>query len=317
MENRLGMQYRPLGRTGLRLSALSFGASSLGGVFRPVDESECLRTVRLCLERGINFIDTSPFYGLTKSETVLGKALREVPRDSYVLSTKVGRYGSEPRDFDFSAKRVAASIDESLKRIGVDHVDLIHAHDIEFGDLNQIIEETIPALRKAQKAGKARFVGATGLPLKSISRVAQAVPLDVILSYCHGELNDTALAEAVASLEKQGVGIISASPLGMGLLSTLGPPAWHPAPPTLKETCARAAAHCVAKGATIEKLAIQYALTIPGVTTTLVGSADPGEMQRNIQWAGEPIDQQLLDKVLAILRPVHNLTWPSGRPENN
>ena len=216
------MEYRPLGRTGLSISALSFGASSLGGVFREVDESDCIRTVHLSLEMGINFIDTSPFYGLTKSESVLGKALKTVRRDRYVLATKVGRYGFEMKDFDFSARRVTESVDESLKRIGVEYVDVIHAHDIEFGDLDQVIHETIPALRKVQKAGKARFVGVTGLPLKALRRVVEAVPVDVILSYCRFGLNDTALLEMVPMLKSRGVGIINASPLGMGLLSAGG-----------------------------------------------------------------------------------------------
>jgi L-galactose dehydrogenase len=311
------MEYRRLGGTGLSVSALSFGASSLGGVFREVTESECIRTVHLSLEQGINYIDTSPFYGLTKSETMLGKALKTVPRDQYILSTKVGRYGSQIKDFDFSAKRVTASLNESLKRIGVEYVDLILAHDIEFGDLQQVIHETLPALRSLQKAGKARFVGVTGLPLKVIRRVVEAAPVDVILSYCHFELNDTSLLDLASLLKERSVGIINAAPFGMGLLSERGAPTWHPAPAELKEICARAAAHCRANGASIEKLAIQYTLTNPGIATTLVGSADPMEMERNIRWAGEPIDSQLLSEVLSILKLLHNLTWQSGRPENN
>jgi L-galactose dehydrogenase len=309
------MEYRTLGQTGLKISALSFGASSLGGVFRQVNESDCIRTVHVSLEKGINFIDTSPFYGLTQSETVLGKALKTVPRDRYVLATKVGRYGQE--DFDFSAQRVTASVEESLQRLGVEYVDLIQAHDIEFGDLDQVIDQTIPALRKVQKAGKARFIGVTGLPLKALRRVVEAVPVDAVLSYCRCALNDTALLDLAPVLKSRGVGIINASPLGMGLLSARGTPPWHPASAELKEVCARAAAHCRAKDASIEKLAIQYALSKPDIATTLVGSANPAAMEKNVQWAGEPIDRQLLAEVLAILKPVHNLTWLSGRPENN
>src|SRR5437763_17112478 len=106
------MEYRPLGNTGLQVSALGYGASPLGSVFRPIDEAEGIRTVHLALDLGINFIDVSPYYGLTKAETVLGKALATVPRDRFTLATKVGRYGEN--DFDFSAARVMASVDESL-----------------------------------------------------------------------------------------------------------------------------------------------------------------------------------------------------------
>jgi L-galactose dehydrogenase len=311
------MLYRSLGQTGLKVSTLSFGASSLGGVFHEVDEADSIRAVHVSLERGINFIDVSPFYGQTKAETVLGKALKSIARDRFILATKVGRYGHAMKDFDFSASRVTASVDESLKRLNVDHVDLIQAHDIEFGDLSQVIGETIPALRKLQKAGKARFVGVTGLPLTALRTVVEATPIDTILSYCHHELNDTALTELVPVLKKHRVGIINASPLGMGLLSNRGTPNWHPAPEAVKETCASAAAHCRVRGASIEKLAVQYSLTNPDIATTLVGSANPKEMEQNISWATEPIDQILLAEVLAILKPVHNVTWPSGRQENN
>jgi L-galactose dehydrogenase len=311
------MLYRCLGQTGLKVSTLSFGASSLGGVFHEVDEADSIRTVHVAIERGINFIDVSPFYGLTKAETVLGKALKSIAHEKYILATKVGRYGHSIKDFDFSAPRVTASVDESLKRLGVDHIDLIQAHDIEFGDLSQVISETIPALRKLQKAGKARFVGITGLPLAALRTVVEAVPIDTVLSYCHHELNDTALTELIPVLKRHRVGIISASPLGMGLLSHRGAPNWHPAPEAIKETCARAAAHCRARGASIEKLAVQYSLTNPDIATTLVGTANPKEMDQNIAWTNDPIDQILLAEVLAILKPVHNVSWPSGRPENN
>jgi L-galactose dehydrogenase len=301
----------------LNVSALSFGASSLGGVFRDVDHSEAIRAVHVSLELGINFIDVSPFYGLTKAETVLGAALVDVPRDRYILATKVGRYGETEKDFDFSAKRITASVDDSLRRLGVDYVDVIQVHDMEFGNLDQVVSETIPALRTAQRAGKARFVGVTGLPLNNFRYVADRVDVDTVLSYCHYELNDTALLDLVPYLRRKGVGVINASPLGMGLLSSRGTPPWHPAPRHVKEACAKAAAFCKERGASIEKLAVQFAVGQPDVTTTLVGSASPENMKRNVQWVNEPIDRELLREVLDILKPIHNVTWPSGRPENN
>jgi L-galactose dehydrogenase len=311
------MEQRVLGQTGLGVSALSFGASSLGGAFRDIDEADGIKAVHVSLDLGINFIDVSPFYGLTKAETVLGKALNGISRSKYILATKCGRYGHEPKDFDFSEKRITQSIDESLGRLGVEYVDLLQAHDIEFGDLNQIIDETIPAMRKLQKAGKTRFVGITGLPLQPFVDVTRSVAVDTILSYCHYELNDTALIDLVPALKEKGVGIISASPLGMGLLSNRGGPDWHPAPPKVKEACAKAAAHCTKKGASIEKLAVQYSLAQPDIATTLVGSANPENMRRNVKWASEPMDTQLLEEILQILRPIHNVTWLSGRAENN
>src|SRR3954469_21082489 len=146
------MKTRPLGKTGLQLPILSFGASSLGQEFRKVSLEEALQSVRLALECGLNFIDTSPFYGRGMSEVLLGVALRDVPRDSYTLCTKLGRYSGT--HFDFSPRRVAESIDVSLERMKTDHVDIMLCHDIEFVDMNQIVEETLPAIRKAQQQGK-------------------------------------------------------------------------------------------------------------------------------------------------------------------
>src|SRR5882757_8108962 len=129
------MQFRPLGRTGLSLPWLSFGASSLGQEFRQVDLGEALRSAHTALDLGMTFIDTSPFYGRGLSECLLGVALRGVPRAQYLLGTKLGRY--DAGHFDFSARRVVESIDVSLHRMGVEYLDICLCHDIEFVDMAQ------------------------------------------------------------------------------------------------------------------------------------------------------------------------------------
>src|SRR6266542_4235603 len=167
------MHYRSLGRTGLNVSVLSFGASSLGGVFHPIDEKEGVRCVHTAIDLGINFVDVSPYYGATKAETVLGRALREIKRDRYLLATKVGQYGEG--EFDFSAARVTRSLDESCSRLGVDYIDLLQCHDIEFADLDQIVNETLPALVKLREQGRIGHIGITGLPLKIFPAVIDQV----------------------------------------------------------------------------------------------------------------------------------------------
>jgi len=314
------MRYRLLGRTGLSVSVLSFGASSLGGVFHDIDEQQGVQAVHKAIELGINFIDVSPYYGLTKAETVLGRALAGIPRNQYFLATKCGRYGPNMRDFDFSATRVSRSVDESLARLGVEYLDLIQIHDIEFGNIKQIAEETLPALAAIRDSGKARFVGITGLTLRVFTELLQSVApgtVDTILSYCHFALNDASLLSIVPKMQEWEVGVINASPLGMGLLSMRGPPAWHPAPDEVKRCCQIAAEHCRLKGASLEKLAIQFAIREPRITTTLVGTADPKNIERNVAWSNEPIDDLLLAEVMNILEPVHNTTWVQGRIENN
>lgn len=308
------MQYRPLGHTGLNVSILSFGASSLGGVFHDVSDDDAVRSVRVALDGGINLIDVSPYYGLTKAETMLGKALRGIARERYLIATKCGRYGADL--FDFSARRVMSSIDESLGRLGLDHVDVLFAHDIEFGSIEQIIHETIPALQELRRRGKTRFIGITGLPLGVFTSVVSRMPkgtIDVILSYCHYELNDTSLVDILPQMQDAGIGVVNASPLGMGLLSERGVPDWHPAPDRVRQACREAADHCAAKGQNIAMLAVQFAVQHAGIATTLVGSANPANMERNLRWIEQPIDQTLLNEVQAILAPVHNVTWPSGR----
>jgi aryl-alcohol dehydrogenase-like predicted oxidoreductase len=309
------MEYRPLGKTGLKVSALSFGASSLGGVFHSVVREDCIKTVHTALDLGVNFIDVSPYYGLTKAETMLGYALAGIPRDRYILATKVGRYGES--QFDFSARRVCASVDESLARLGCGHIDLIQCHDIEFVRLDQIIQETLPALEKLRQSGKVRFVGITGLPLKIFTQVLKSAPIDTILSYCRYTLFDTSLLRIVPELEKKGVGIMSAAPISMGLLSRRPAPSWHPAPPAIREACARAAAFCQSRGVDIAKLAIQFAVAEKRIATTIVGTANPENFRNNARWVAEPLDQTLLQQVQDLLKPIHNHTWPSGLPENN
>lgn len=150
------MQKRPLGKTGLELSVLGFGASSIGAEFRPIDVPEALRCVNVAMDRGMNYIDTAAYYGRGMSEIMLGRVLPLLSRDSYYVSTKLGRYA--PQHFDFSAKRVAESIDISLERMQIDHLDMVFCHDVEFVDLDQIVNETIPALQKEVAKGKVRFI---------------------------------------------------------------------------------------------------------------------------------------------------------------
>ena len=311
------MEYRTLGKTGIKVSKLAFGGSSLGSVFRSVAEEDGIRTVHAALDHGINLIDTAPFYGLTKAETVLGKALKGVARERYMLATKVGRYGYKQEDFDFSAARVTASIDESLERIGCGHIDFIQIHDMEFGDINQIVRETLPALREAQRLGKVRFVGITCLPTRLFKEVMDQADVDQIQSYCHYALNDTALADILPDLMKKQVGVFNSAPLSMRLLTQEGPPEWHPAPAGVKAKCAEAAAYCAAHGADLAKLALQFSVAHPEIHTTIVGTANPDRILENIRQIEEPIDQALLAKVQEILKPIHNITWTSGRPENN
>lgn len=310
------MEYREIGRTGMKVSALSFGASSLGSVFRDTKESEAIAAVHAAVEMGMNFIDVSPYYGHYKAETVLGKALREIPRDRYYLSTKVGRYGKDGvNTWDYSGRRATESVYESMDRLGVDYIDLINVHDIEFADLHQVVEETLPALVELREKGVVGHVGITDLQLENLQWVVDhAAPgtVESILNFCHFTLNDDKLLDFLDYFENRGIGVINASPLSMGLLSQRGVPAWHPAPASLVEACRRAVEHCSAKGYPIEKLAMQFSVSEPRIATTLFSSANPANVAKNIAYVSEQPDMELVEEVKRIIGDQQRVSWANS-----
>ncbi len=307
---------RRLGKTDLHLPILSFGASSLGQEFRRIKLDEALASVRVALECGLNFIDTSPFYGRGMSEVLLGIALRDVPRESYTLCSKLGRYDLD--HFDFSARRVAESVDVSLHRLGTDHLDIVLCHDIEFVPMQQIVEETIPALRKIQQAGKVRAIGISGYPMKIFRFICDQTDIDCVLSYNQYTLqNQRFTEEAVPYLKEKGVGIMSAGPFSARLLTNAPLPAWLKEPEEVKEAARKAAWFCEKKGVDIAKLALQFAIGNHDITTTIAGSANPENIRKWAQWAAEPLDHSLLDHVLEIFSSVKNIGHREGLPENN
>jgi L-galactose dehydrogenase len=310
------MQTRPLGKTGLNVPILGFGASSLGQEFRSVTLDEALKSVRVALDCGLNFIDTSPFYGRGMSEVLLGVALKGVPRDSYTLCTKLGRY--DLQHFDFSAKRVAESVDVSLHRLGTDHLDIMLCHDIEFVEMQQIVDETLPALRKIQQQGKVRFIGFSGYPMKMFRFILEQTEVDVALSYNQYTLQNTRFADEVVPLLKQrGVGAMNAGPFSARLLTNAPLPKWLKEPEEVKAAARRAAEHCAKKGVDIAKLALQFSCANPDIATTIAGSANPENIRNWARWIAEPLDEQLLCEVQGIFGPVKNVGHLEGLPENN
>ncbi len=310
------MEYRVLGKTGLKLPILSFGASSLGQEFRSVTVDEALRSVRVALDCGLNLIDTSPFYGRGMSEVLLGVALRGVPRESYLLCTKLGRY--DLAHFDFSARRVAESIDVSLHRLGTDHLDIVLCHDIEFVKMQQIVDETLPALRQAQKAGKVRFMGFSGYPQKIFRFICDQANVDCALSYNQYTLQNTRFAdETVPYLKAKGVGVMNAGPFSARLLTNAPLPAWLKEPENVKAAAREAAQLCARRGSDIAKLALQFSCAHPDIATTVAGSANPENIRRWAQWISEPIDAELLRDVQKIFQPVKNIGHAEGLAENN
>ena len=307
------MEYREIGKTGMVVSNLSFGASSLGGVFHSIKEEEAIEAVYAAVENGINFIDVSPYYGHLKAEIVLGKALKNIDRTKYYLSTKVGRYGKDGQNhWDYSAKRSIESVSESLDRLNIDYVDLINVHDIEFADLELVCNETLPALVELREKGIAKHVGITNLTLRHFKYIIDHVPagtVESVLSFCHYCLNDDALADYLDYFEEKGIGVINASPFSMGLLTERGAPEWHPAPKPLQDLCRKAVSHCQSKGKAIEQLAVKYSVSNPRIASTLFSTSRPQGVLQSIKWANEDLDTELLAEVQSILAPRFRDTW--------
>lgn len=297
----------------MKLSNLGFGASSLGGVFHDIREAEGIKAVHTAVDNGINFIDVSPYYGHYKAETVLGKALKEIERDRYYLSTKVGRYGENGVNmWDYSAKRVTDSVYESMERLNIDYIDIINVHDVEFADLSQVVNETLPALVELRDKGIVKHVGITDLQPENLKWVIEHVPagtVESVLCFCHYSLNDEMLLDYLDFFEANNVGVINASPFSMGLLSQRGAPGWHPAPQPLKDACARAAAHCAGKGYAIEKLAVQYSTSNPRIASTLFSSANPANVLKSIGYVNDPMDETLVKEVQEIIGDQMRVRW--------
>jgi aryl-alcohol dehydrogenase-like predicted oxidoreductase len=250
------------------------------------------------------------------SEVLQSVALKGVPRDSYQICTKLGRY--DLQHFDFSAKRVAESVDVSLHRLGCGHLDILLCHDIEFVPMQQIVDETLPALRKIQQQGKVRFIGISGYPMKIFRFVLDQTDLDVVLSYNQYTLQNTRFAdELIPYLKAKGVGVMNAGPFSARLLTNAPLPKWLKEPENVKAAARRAADLCEQRGVDLAKLALQFSIANPDITTTIAGSANPDNIRKWVEWAAEPLDAQLLTEVQAIFQPVKNIGHTEGLAENN
>ncbi len=312
------MKTRPLGKSGIDLPILSFGASSLGAEFRSVALDEVMLSTKTAIDLGMNFIDTSPFYGRGMSEVMLGLGLKGIPRDKYLLGSKLGRYSD--RHFDFSAKRVEESVHISLQRMGTDYLDVMLLHDVEFVPLPQIWEKTLPAVLKLKEQGKVRAVGFSCYPLKTFHTVLDHVEdhIDCVLGYNRYTLqNTTFVDDLLPRLEAKGIGAMNAGPFSARLLTNAPLPEWLKEPEDVKAAARAAAKHCEDRGVDIAQLALQFSCEHPGLATTIAGSANPANIRKWAEWLEKPIDRELLADVLAIFAPVKNLGHLEGLPENN
>ena len=310
------MEYNYLGKTDLHVSNVSFGASALGGVFRDIDEEDGISAVREALEEGINYFDVAPAYGGTVAETVLGKALKGIQRERFVLSTKAGKYtepGSYGKDeLNYSEKRIRKGLEESMERLGVDYIDIVHLHDFEyqgFSKVDMAFEEGFPTLLKLKEEGVIGAVSAGIYPMKLWYKVIDEAPVDCILTHNHYCLNDTRGEELVPMCHKKNIGMINASPFASGLLTGGKVADWHPADADHRAIFEKAAKMCEEAGVPIAKLALQFSLHNTPFQTTMFSTARLSSLQRNLEWIEEPYEAELIEEVRRILEPVHDHQW--------
>jgi L-galactose dehydrogenase len=307
--------YRPLGATQIDVSKVGFGAASLGGVYGQMTADQARLTVLHAMERGINFFDVAPYYGKTLAEERLGDALAG-RRHEVVLASKCGRYGVS--DFDFEAGTVTREFEASLRRLQTDFVDLLQVHDVEFGSMQQILNETLPAMRRLQEQGKVRYIGVTGYWPHLLARILEATKVDTVLNYCHGNLLADDMDRDLTPIARQlGVGLINASPLHMGLLSGLAIAEWHPAPRVVRDAAAGIVELCRAHDIRPAVVGLSYCFSHPFVATTLVGFGSPAEVDNAVFALEQETPPELLRRILDMVEPVRNISWSSGLPENH
>lgn len=317
------MEYNPLGRTGLNVSRLSFGASALGGVFKPVDEAEGIRAVHTAMDLGINYFDVAPAYGGTVAEAVLGMALKGIPRGRYFLSTKVGKYtqpdGYGSDVFDYSRSRIRASLEESARRLGTDYFDIIHLHDFEYQQRRYTewaLTEGVETLLELKNEGRIGNVSYGIYPMDLWHRIFDTLSVDAALVHNHYTLNDTRAVELLPMAAQKGVGIINGSPFASGLLSGREAPEWHPATEPERQLFREATAFCQRHGTSIGQLAFQFSSQNPSFPTTLFSTTRSAAVIANVAWQQQPYDPELLSGVRRLLAPIMNKQWDYDRGVN-
>lgn len=316
------MKYNILGDTGLRVSELAFGASSIGGMFEAFNETEAIKTIHQAFDRGINYFDTSPAYGRetspygpTTSEVILGKGLKGHERSDFILSTKAGKISSLPPELNFSYAHIVQSVESSLKRLQVDCIDILILHDIEYDKgkhLDLALTQGLDALRDLKKQGKIKHFGISCYSVPVLEKVIQGYNLDAILVHNHYTLIDDILVSLLPKIQSKGIGLISASPFASGLLTSQGPPDWYPISKEELNIVAKANDWCNHNNVAIEKLALQYALSSPGIPTTLFSCATRQLVDKNINWSEEPINLSLVQELKLLLKPIQNKDFDFG-----
>jgi D-threo-aldose 1-dehydrogenase len=322
-----------LGRGGLRVSALAFGTAPLGNLFAPVAEEDADATVAAALGAGLSYVDTAPHYGLGLAERRLGRLLAGRPRDTFAISTKVGRLvrplapgeTADPEGFadtpparrvwDFSGDGVRRSLEESLERLGLDRVDIVLVHDPDDHE-REAREQAFPALAELRDQGVVGAIGAGMNQAEMLTRFVRDLDLDVVLvAGRYSLLDQRALAELLPTCAARGTAVVVGGVFNSGLLADPRPGAtfdYAPAAPELVERALRLAEVCARHGVPLRAAALAFPFGHPAVASVLVGARSAAEVEDAVACFERPVPAALWAELVATgLLPEH-VPVPAG-----
>ena len=333
---------RRLGKSGIEVSVIGFGAAPLGDLYARLDEAAAVSTVRAAIAAGITLVDTSPHYGNGLSELRCGAGLRGVPRDRYVLSTKVGRFmdpsraggtavgvgvaapgfaGGVPHKaiVDYSYDATMRAFEQSLLRLGLDRIDILLIHDVDIwthgadaieARFKEAMQGAYPALDELRKAGVIKAVGIGVNEVPMCERFAQAGDFDVmLLARRYSLLEQPALDGFLPLAASKGIGLMLGGVFNSGILATGAVEGarynYRPAPPDILARVAHIERVCRAHGVKLADAALRFPLGHEAVASVLLGAVAPDEVERNVAALARPIPAALWSnlKTEGLLRP--------------
>lgn len=290
-----------------RLGQLGFGAAGIGNLYRAMPDARAAATVDAAWDAGIRYFDTAPHYGLGLSERRLGAVLREKPRSEFTVSTKVGRLlvpnavgfnakddegfdvpATSKRQWDFSEAGIRRSIEESLERLGLDHVDIAYLHDPDVHDLAQGIGEALPALEKLRADGVVKAIGVGTNSAEAALECVEAADLDLVMLAGRYTLLEQPGVPLLDRCVERGTGVVNVGVFNSGLLARPDVPDdahynYAPAVRALVERARALAAVCLDFGVELPTAALQFSLRHPAVVNVTVGASSPEQIAANAE----------------------------------
>jgi D-threo-aldose 1-dehydrogenase len=312
-------QQRKFGRVDLRVTAFAFGTAPIGNIFAPVAESESQAMFEAAWDAGVRYFDTAPMYGHGLSELRTGHALRWKQRDDYVLSSKVGRLltparrrditfapwvdaGAFTPRFDYSYDGAMRSFEDSLQRLGLEHIDICFLHDVDrftHGD-NQpaVFEQAMAgawrALEKLRREGVVKAVGVGVNEWQACHTALQQHDIDCfLLAGRYTLLEQDALDAFLPLCEARGAAVVVGGGFNSGILATGARPGakynYAPAPPAILDKVAKIEAVCAMHGVPLPAAALQFVVAHPAIPSFIAGTRTTGQLQQDLEWFSHPI----------------------------